>query len=283
MNIISLGVGVQSTTIYFRSSLGYCEKADFAIFADTGNEKPQTYKYLIYLLQWQKENNGIPIIIARPETSITKSIIQGVKSEKRFVSIPLFTKDSAGKVGMLRRQCTSEFKVKSVDKKIRELLKLKRYARTPPVNIWLGISRDEITRMKEPREKYKTFVYDLLNTKVSKDKQGKAFYTEIRNDKTRFSRQDCIAFLHSLNIPIPPKSACVICPYQKDESFLETKQNPKLWDWLVKFDEQIRDASKKGITQPLFLHRSCKPLKEVDFDTANESLFDNECSGMCGN
>jgi hypothetical protein len=36
----------------------------------------------------------------------------------------------------------------------------------------------------------------------------------------------------------------------------------------------------------MFLHRSCKPLDEVEFKTkqvANQmDLFDNECEGMCG-
>lgn len=35
-----------------------------------------------------------------------------------------------------------------------------------------------------------------------------------------------------------------------------------------------------------FLHRSCKPLSEVDFSTEEErgqlDMFNNECEGMCG-
>ena len=42
MRIISLGLGVQSTAMYLMSSLGYIDRADYAIFADPGAELPDT-------------------------------------------------------------------------------------------------------------------------------------------------------------------------------------------------------------------------------------------------
>lgn len=48
------------------------------------------------------------------------------------------------------------------------------------------------------------------------------------------------------------------------------------------FDEQIRKAG--GMRGDSFLHRSLKPLAEVDFDKDRNqySLWGNECEGMCG-
>ena len=52
MKIISLGLGVQSTAMYLMSSLGYIDRADYAIFADPGAELPDTYKLWDYLNDW---------------------------------------------------------------------------------------------------------------------------------------------------------------------------------------------------------------------------------------
>ena len=55
------------------------------------------------------------------------------------------------------------------------------------------------------------------------------------------------------------------------------------------FDEAIRkdQRTRKGaLTSFLYVHRSGKPLREVDLRSEAEkgqgSLWDNECEGMCG-
>ena len=55
LKIISLGVGTQSTTLYFMSSLGVLPRADYAIFSDPGAESIETYNYLNWLLDWEKK------------------------------------------------------------------------------------------------------------------------------------------------------------------------------------------------------------------------------------
>ena len=52
MKIISLGLGVQSTAMYFMSNLGDIPRADYAIFADPGAEKQETYEMLDYCKVW---------------------------------------------------------------------------------------------------------------------------------------------------------------------------------------------------------------------------------------
>lgn len=60
MRIISLGLGVQSTALYFLSSMGIIERADHAIFADPGAESQQTYDYLEFL-----KNGSLKITASR--------------------------------------------------------------------------------------------------------------------------------------------------------------------------------------------------------------------------
>ena len=64
LKVISLGMGVQSTALYLMSSMGYkVPRADVAIFADPQAEHYKTYDMLEWLLKWQEDNDGIPIVI----------------------------------------------------------------------------------------------------------------------------------------------------------------------------------------------------------------------------
>ena len=51
-------------------------------------------------------------------------------------------------------------------------------------------------------------------------------------------------------------------------------------DLLVEVDEAIRDMSKRGKEEPIFIHRSCKPLKDVEFVDQQELFMCEE--GFCG-
>ena len=152
MKVISLGLGVQSTAVYLMSSLGYLERADHAIFADPGAELPDTYETLALLKDWAKYNNGIPIHV------VSKSLYADLLKQKnstgqRFAPIPAFTANG----GMIRRQCTKEYKIEPVIKKTRELHGLRPRQRMPMTEMWLGISLDEIQRAKTsmlPRVQY---------------------------------------------------------------------------------------------------------------------------------
>jgi hypothetical protein len=42
----------------------------------------------------------------------------------------------------------------------------------------------------------------------------------------------------------------------------------------------IRDSSKQGVEQPMYLHRSLQPLDKVVFDP-NSKIKWGECSGTC--
>jgi hypothetical protein len=54
----------------------------------------------------------------------------------------------------------------------------------------------------------------------------------------------------------------------------------------VAFDKTIRDMTRPGIQQPVFLHRTLKPLEEIDFGKRLGlrvvNGFNGECEGLCG-
>ncbi len=100
------------------------------------------------------------------------------------------------------------------------------------------------------------------------------------------SRQDCINYLKKNDILLPEKSACIVCPYHNDSywHFMKTER-PEEFAEAVDFDKQVRTITRKEDEQ-IYVHRSCKPLDEVEFDKKETDkqldMFNNECSGMCG-
>ncbi len=257
LKVISLGLGVQSTAMYMMSSLGYIERADHAVFADPGAELPMTYEILEVLRDWAKYNNGIPIHV-NAEKNLYKDLLNQQNSTgQRFASIPAFSENG----GMIRRQCTKEYKIDPVIKEIRKLYGLKPRKRMPMTEVWLGISMDEIERMKESQLPRIQYYYPLI--------------------EQRMSRSECISFFKDRNFPVPPKSSCVFCPYHSNKNWKELKEKlPDQFDKAVKIDHAIRDSSKKGVKEPIYLHRSCTPLERVDFGDQLEMFMCEE--GFCG-
>lgn len=275
--VISLGQGQQSTALYLMSSTGYVERADFAVFADPGSENKETYEYLKWLKKWAKQNGGIPIIHVGKKT-LYKDLIAGTnKTGSRFASIPAFTKNENGKTGILQRQCTEEYKTSEVFKALRSVYRLKAKQRTPPTEIWLGITREEKDRLKYPRVKWMTFVYPFVNYKSTKSNFERVAYTNL------LSRHDCVEWLTANSFPVPPKSACIFCPFQSDRRWLDLKtKHPGEWRKVIALDERIRNSTAKGVKQPIYLHRSCEPLKDANLQENQLDLFNAECSGLCG-
>jgi len=257
MRIISLGLGVQSTAMYLMSSLGYIDRADYAIFADPGAELPDTYKLWDYLNDWAKYNKGIPLI--KKKKSLYKDIIQGQNSTgQRWASIPAFGESG----GMIRRQCTKEYKIDVVVKEIRKLHGLKKYQRMKPTTLYLGISLDEIQRMKESRLPNITYEYPLIDNRIT--------------------RSECIKFLEERSFHDVKKSSCVFCPYHNNTQWRYIKQNyPEEWIKIIQVDAAIRDSSKRGKDDQLYLHRTLEPINEAYLQEDQEDLFMCE-EGYCG-
>tara|TARA_R100000655_G_C2994806_1_gene193571 strand:- start:2686 stop:3456 length:771 start_codon:yes stop_codon:yes gene_type:complete len=255
MKIISLGLGVQSTALYMMSSLKRIDRADHAIFADPSAELPQTYKILNLLKDWKNKNNGIPIHIT-DKKNIYKDLLNQ-KNGKRLASIPAFTKNG----GMIRRQCTNEYKIQPVIKKARQLHGLKPRQRMPMTEMWLGITIDEIERAKISQLPRITYHYPLINQ--------------------RMDRADCMRFFEEINFPIPPKSSCVFCPYHSNKTWKNLKDNhPKEFKKAIKIDSAIRDMKDRGLDEPVYLHRTCTPLERVEFADQLEMFMCEE--GFCG-
>ena len=264
LTVISLGAGVQSSTMAIMAAKGDLPPVDVAIFADTGNEPKAVYTYLNYL------SNILPFPIFKVRKGNIKDDMLNAKGKSNFVVAPFFTQNKiTGKKGMVMRQCTNDYKIQPIRIKIRELCgvaKGKHFPKDKYVEQWIGISTDEVGRMKPARDKYILNRHPLIEAKMS--------------------RQDCIDYLKKNDILLPEKSACIVCPYHNDSywHFMKTER-PSEFAEAVDFDKQVRTITRKEDEQ-IFVHRSCKPLDEVEFDKKETDkqidLFNNECEGMCG-
>lgn len=273
LRILNLGAGVQSTTVYLLSMEGRIPLFDRAIFADTQEEPAAVYRHLEWL-----QSLGGPEILVRTIGKLGDDLVAGRHSTgQRFASIPAFTLRPEGDAGITRRQCSREYKSDVVLATIRrEIVGLKPRQRWPKdlqVNQYFGISRDEARRSLSIRERIKqenpkfTALFPLLDL--------------------GWTRQDCQAYLAQKVPHVVPKSACVFCPFHSDREWLRIKrEDPVAWARAVEVDESLRrhgSIVNRKLDQPLFVHRSCKPLAEVNLNEGQYSLgFIRECEGVCG-
>ena len=144
LRVLSLGAGVQSTVMAMMAeSEAFGPRPDCAIFADTGWEPKEVYGHL----NWLEKQISFPV--HRVTSGNIKHDLENNLNTTghRFASVPFFMVNKDGTFGMARRQCTSEYKLKPIRKKVRELIGLKPRQRTPKgvmVEMWMGISRDEV-------------------------------------------------------------------------------------------------------------------------------------------
>jgi hypothetical protein len=251
LRILSLGAGVQSSTLLLMAEKGVIEPFNCAIFADTGWESQATYQWL----EWLKSVCRTPIItvMSNMGSIYDWSLESHNRSKSRLASMPFYTLDGMDR-GMLMRQCTDNFKIVPIRKETRRLLGLVPKQRAPhgAVEQAVGISLDEARRMKLSRDRMTFLSYPLVHMGMS--------------------RHDCQNWLTRNGYPIPPKSSCVGCPFHHNNEWREVMADPVGWQQAVTLDGLIRNA---GImdgrsSARLFLHRSCKPLEEVDFSTPEE-------------
>lgn len=158
--------------------------------------------------------------------------------------------------GMARRQCTSEYKLKPIKAKVRELLG---YPHPTPVprGLWveqnIGISVDEIGRARDSDVGYMRNRFPLLDL--------------------GWSRKDCERYLKSLGWTSVAKSACVGCPFHGNRQWRQLRdEHPEEWADAVDFDQAIRNGSAranaegKELRGSMFLHRSRVPLDQAPID-----------------
>ena len=260
---LSLGAGVQSTAVFLMALRGEIEPYDVVVFADTQAEPAEVYDHLAKL-ELEAERAGVPLVRVTAG-SLTDRLLDPTRRDG--IQIPAFLAGTDRSDGILRRQCTERFKSRPVYKWLNQ------WREGEPITMALGISWDEMERMREPQRKWVTNEYPLIDR--------------------RLTRIDCKKWMHAAGWSAP-RSACVYCPYHGDEEWRRLRDTaPDDFAEAVRVDRDMRKIHAERVADGVtsltgmpYVHRRLIPLDEVDLrsleDKGQGTLFGEECGGWCG-
>lgn len=236
-----------------------------AIFADTQAEPKSVYTWL----DWLEKQLPFPVYRVSKGSLERNSLSLKWSAKNHKVtnqSIPAFLQNHDGSLSLMPRQCTRDFKIDPITKRINQIRREMHNARAIQ---WVGISWDEIYRMKEHRNAPR-----IINRHPLVEIQMR--------------REQCKKWMKDHGYPEPPRSACYFCPYHNNSEWRRLRDSePEEFAKAVEYENHLKSTlAKSNVIGIPFLHRSLVPLDQVDLSTEEErgqlNLFNNECEGMCG-
>lgn len=286
IRVQNTGCGVQSTAIQLMGLHGELPRPDAYVFADTGDEPDEVYAWAAELRRLAERHGMRWIVARRPGPSISEHMRQRIDAGMRSecVVIPAFA-GAAGAASPLNRSCTRDWKVRPIEMAVKtRLLGLApgaRWPRTLAVETWLGISGDEMERMKCSVAPWQRFWHPLIEEPWTDSSRPVAALRP-----RVLTRDDCLQWIRDHGYPEPPRSACVFCPFHANREWRRIRDHPATWQRAIAIDRLLRsrpDGLVGSLRTPAYLHRSLVPLAEAPIDgMAGQSSFLEECAGICG-
>ncbi|MFG3259074.1 phosphoadenosine phosphosulfate reductase [Streptomyces sp. NPDC048172] len=260
----SYGGGWQSTAALALAARGELDYRTF-LMANVGDdsENPATLRYIERHAAPFARDHGLELVLLHKvmkRTGEVRTLYQDLtRPGSRSLRIPI--RMSNGAPGT--RSCTVEFKIKVIGQ---ELLRRGATA-SAPATVGIGISLDEIHRANKRRcEPYERIEYPLLELGIR--------------------RNDCIRIIRNAGLPVPPKSACWFCPFQRAETWHERRRSqPELFNRACELEDLLNRRRDDLGKDHVFLTRFGRPLRQViaeGVDTLPLDEFDTGCdSGWC--
>lgn len=240
--ILSFGGGVQTVALLLQIAPFFSNNPKaYVVFADTGNEHPETYEYIgEYVIPFCLKNNiNFEIVYNKYDKTLYDYCF-----DKRIVPSIKF------------RDCTSKFKIAPIRRYIRETLGL---TRENVGYMFIGISYDEADRMNPSNVKYAKNVYPFIDG-----------YKEYFEDG-KLTRNDCYDIIKSHGWSVPPKSGCIMCPFSSSADLLD----PRYVEMNIRLEEnnsRFPEIKLRG------MGKSVKTVRELSTsDEANDQCR----SGFC--
>lgn len=235
---LSMGAGVQTTALLLMNPKRY----DYVIFADTGDEKKETYWYIENYLKPFCEKNNVKWVTVRHKDGF--SLMQWCIKRK---ILPIKS----------RRWCTSDFKVKPINRFLRKIGATKKN----PVHVDIGISLDESHRANFSKKdvQYVIKEYPLLDQKIT--------------------RSMCYEIIQKHGFPIPAKSGCDFCMFTKRKDMVKLMvKDPDRFKEIVDMEKNDRYYPKKPLIGKYPLENLLQNKSLDDFSDDDDMSCD---SGHC--
>jgi len=241
----SYGGGTQSVAIAVMIERGLLPRPERIVMSNTMREASETWEYTIENVLPLFDRIGLALEIAPSKGNLYN------KDDDTLPLIPAYTA-----TGQLRLYCSAEWKRDVIFRYLRQ----QGYGPKRPIIMWIGLSLDEVHRMKPGKRKWSTTHYPLII------------------DRKTY-RGECQQIVLDAGLPLPPKSSCWMCPYRRNDQWQRLQDHyQKDWKQAVELDYAIRERDTQ---KSLFVHREAVPLDKADLGRNQMSLFDGCDSGYC--
>lgn len=242
--VLSYGGGVQTVALCALILRGKLPRPDMIVIADTGREKQSTWDYLEEIIQPALQREGMRVEVA-PHSLATVDLYAG----NGDLLLPVYTQ-----TGKLPTYCSTEWKQRVVQRWLRQ-------RGVVNSSVWIGFSLDEKSRVERASGDtgwyQRTFpLYDMGLT-----------------------RADCKVIALDMGWPLPPSSACWMCPNMDDQEWGEMQANyPADFAKAIELEQEIREWDGE-----IYLHSSRQPLGQVTFNPLKYSrrAGRHQCSMFC--
>jgi hypothetical protein len=259
-------MGRDSTALALMSFHGELPLLDAIIAADTRWEPAGVY----HTLAWVREivSTKIPVYVVSAGNlgeDVLESAAQHAQGKGmaagRCGQPPFYIKNArnltyatAVSGGKLWRECTVDYKIIPIRRKIRELLGYAPVGRLPQdvwVEQWIGFPRDELARTFCSDVQWITNTFPLILP-------------------LQMSKRDLVAWYAAHHYPLPPKSACLFCPFHANAYWREMRDTrPDEWEQTLQFEARLHQGKLPGVRGAPYLHKAMVPLHLAPIDEAD--------------
>lgn len=242
----SCGGGTQSGAIAALIQSGELPTPDYAYMVDTGREGSGTWPFVDGFIRPALEAAGVDLVIVKTETFERLDVYWNDS-----VLIPGYTTIN-GSVGKLSPFCSGKWKRDVGERWMRSV-------GIETARQWLGISRDEVSRIRAQHRSWLAVRYPLIF-------------------EVPMTRLRCVELIRAKGwLGEIPHSACWMCPNHSDSEWLDMKMHLP-----ADFANACELERVARIDDPHFyLHPACVPLADVDFTAQHTMFADRGCMGGC--
>ncbi len=256
--MLAYGLGVDSTAVLVELEKRGI-RPDAILFADTGDEKQETYDYLPIINAWLKQ-------VGFPEVTVVKYEPQNFKNWPPYHSLGenCLTNGTLPSLAFGFKSCSLKWKV-------------------IPQNNWTDKYLPAVNWWNNGGKVKKMIGYDAS----AKDMKRYAHAKGIEDDKYEYwypliewkmNREACKASIRSAGLPVPPKSACKFCPATQPEELhehrleylrliviMEARAKPRLEGLMT--EEQLKADYERRLQ---LWQQKLEALKEKKFATGGK-------------